>query len=120
MANLLAKELRSLRESSGESLRQVEKESGVSNAYLSQLESGKILKPTPEILHKLAKHYGTSYSKLMFLAGYLKKDVKEGSQSLTPIQVELLREGEDLTEEEVQSVAAFIRYMRSERRGKPK
>jgi len=55
------------------SLRQVEEKSGkeVSNAYLSQLENGKILQPSPTILNKLAEIYGVDYMQLMELAGYL-------------------------------------------------
>jgi transcriptional regulator with XRE-family HTH domain len=55
------------------SLRQVEEASGkeVSNAYLSQLENGKILQPSPIILNKLAEIYGIEYTTLMQLAGYL-------------------------------------------------
>ena len=43
-----------LRQAAQLTLREVEEASGVSNAYLSQLESGKIQKPSPVILHKLA------------------------------------------------------------------
>ena len=55
------------------SLRQVEEASGkeVSNAYLSQLENGKILQPSPTILNKLAEIYEVDYLALMELAGYL-------------------------------------------------
>ena len=116
--NLLGSELKKLRESKGDSLRQVEKQTGVSNAYLSQLESGKVTKPAPNILHKLSEHYGTSYKKLMELAGYLNRQNSSESEthSLTSLQVELLREGEDLTADEVKAVAAFIRYVRAERK----
>lgn len=55
------------------SLRQVEETSGkeVSNAYLSQLENGKILQPSPTILHKLAEIYKIEYITLMEIAGYM-------------------------------------------------
>lgn len=55
------------------SLRQVEEASGkeVSNAYLSQLENGKIQQPSPTILNKLAEIYKIEYITLMELAGYL-------------------------------------------------
>ncbi len=48
-----------LRQAAGMSLRGVEKASGeqVSNAYLSQLETGKIPNPSPAILHELAEVY---------------------------------------------------------------
>jgi transcriptional regulator with XRE-family HTH domain len=43
----------------------------VSNAYLSQLEHGKINKPSPNILHTLASIYGVAYETLMEKAGYI-------------------------------------------------
>ena len=52
------------------SLRAVEREIGVSNAYLSQLENGKIQKPSPVVLHKLSILYEISYSEILHLAGY--------------------------------------------------
>lgn len=55
------------------SLRRVEELSNkqVSNAYLSQLETGKIQQPSPNILHTLAEIYGIEYTQLMQIAGYL-------------------------------------------------
>lgn len=54
-------------------LREVEEATGreVSNAYLSQLENGKISRPSPNILHALARVYGVSYDTLMEKAGYI-------------------------------------------------
>lgn len=54
----------------GLSLRTVEAETNVSNAYLSQLETGKIRTPSPTVLHTLALRYGVAYERLMALAGY--------------------------------------------------
>ena len=55
------------------SLRQVEEASSkeVSNAYLSQLETGKITQPSPNVLNTLSEIYGISYVQLMERAGYL-------------------------------------------------
>ncbi len=51
--------LADLRTAKGLSLRQVEEatDRAVSNAYLSQLEKGKIQKPSPNVLHSLAEVY---------------------------------------------------------------
>jgi transcriptional regulator with XRE-family HTH domain len=68
--NYLGKYLQASRENKRFSLRAVEKAIGISNAYLSQLESGKIKQPSPSILHKLAELYEISYSDAMKLAGY--------------------------------------------------
>lgn len=61
---------KALREAKGLTLRGVEKETDVSNAYLSQLESGKIKQPSPINLHKLAQFYGVRYELLMEKVGY--------------------------------------------------
>src|SRR4029450_1024606 len=65
--------LADLRTAKGLSLREVEEATGkaVSNAYLSQLENGKIRKPSPNVLHHLAAAYVVPYEALMEKAGYL-------------------------------------------------
>ena len=66
----LGRYLKSLRQQRELTLRAVEKETEVSNAYLSQLEGGKIRNPSPTVLHKLSRFYGSSYATLMKSAGY--------------------------------------------------
>jgi transcriptional regulator with XRE-family HTH domain len=64
--------LKGLRESQGHTLRDVENSRiGVSNAYLSQLEQGKIGNPSPHFLHKLSGFFGVPYELLMRKAGYI-------------------------------------------------
>ena len=63
--------LKSLRKRQHMSLRDVERESGVSNAYLSQLESGDRPPPRPEMLKKLARAYNVTVRELLLRAGYL-------------------------------------------------
>jgi len=63
--------LKSLRERQRMSLRDVERESGVSNAYIAQLERGDRPAPSPEILRKLAKPYKVTVRELLMRAGYL-------------------------------------------------
>lgn len=55
------------------SLREVEEatRNEVSNAYLSQLENGKIVQPSPRVLYALARALNTDYEALMTRAGYL-------------------------------------------------
>jgi transcriptional regulator with XRE-family HTH domain len=69
--NRLSLELKQLREIHGYSLRKVEEATGISNAYLSQLERGDAAKPSPEKLARLAEFYKVTYEQLMELAGYL-------------------------------------------------
>jgi len=75
----LSEELRRIRGIRGLSLRKVEKQTGISNTYLSQLETGKAERPSPHILHKLAAVYDVPYESLMQAAGYLEKPSQKKS-----------------------------------------
>ncbi|MEQ8906025.1 helix-turn-helix domain-containing protein [Ekhidna sp.] len=61
---------KALRESKGLTLRNVEKITDISNAYLSQLESGKVKQPSPNNLYKLSEAYEVPYETLMGKVGY--------------------------------------------------
>lgn len=50
--------LRLLRELSRKTLKSVEKETGISNPYISQVENGHIKKPSFDTVRKLLKCYG--------------------------------------------------------------
>jgi transcriptional regulator with XRE-family HTH domain len=69
--NELGALLADLRVAKGLSLREVEEatDKAVSNACLSQLENGKIKKPSPNVLHSLAEVYAVPYEALMEKAG---------------------------------------------------
>ena len=73
MKPTLGQYLASIRHDRKMSLRQVEEVSGkeVSNAYLSQLETGKIVQPNPHVLNTLSEIYRIDYVHLMELAGYV-------------------------------------------------
>jgi transcriptional regulator with XRE-family HTH domain len=63
--------LKDVRKARGLSLRDVEKVTGggVSNGYLSQLESGSIASPSAAMLHKLAQAYSLDYETLLSHGG---------------------------------------------------
>ena len=63
----LGKTLKEKRESIGFTLREVEDTTGVSNAYLSQLENDKIKKPSANILYKLSNLYKLQLNELISL-----------------------------------------------------
>lgn len=63
--------LKSLREKQRLSLREVEQESKVSNAYIAQIERGDRPPPSPDILRKLAPVYKITVKELLEAAGYL-------------------------------------------------
>lgn len=62
--------LKEIRKSKNLSLREAARRSKVSHPYLSQLESGRNKKPSPEIIRKIADGLNHPYNELMDLAGY--------------------------------------------------
>ncbi len=64
--------LRELRRARRLTLREVEEKSTVSNSYLSQVENGRILQPSPHVLQNLAAAYDVPYEHLMARAGYIR------------------------------------------------
>jgi transcriptional regulator with XRE-family HTH domain len=113
MSTALGEELRRLRLEKGVSLREVEKATEVSNAYLSQLENGKTEQPSPRVLHKLAEYYHIPYNRLMEIAGYLKPSENARANKVGSLQAALM--SGDLTEEEEKTVAQFIEFLRTQR-----
>ncbi|MFC0211122.1 helix-turn-helix domain-containing protein [Paenibacillus chartarius] len=63
--------LRDLRKLKGFTIRELADRSGVSAAYISQLENGNRGVPSPDVLMKLSEGLNVSYSSLMEIAGYL-------------------------------------------------
>src|SRR5712692_9246889 len=109
MGNVLGEELRRLRMEKGVTLREVEKATELSRAYLSQLENGKAEQPSPRVLHKLAEFYEVSYHRLMESAGYLRPSpvVKQGK--VGSVQAALM--SRDLSEDEERTVSQFIHFL---------
>lgn len=72
-ASALGTLIRKARQDVSMTLRDVEEATNkeVSNGYLSQLESGKITKPSPHILYALSTALSTDYETLMQRAGYI-------------------------------------------------
>jgi transcriptional regulator with XRE-family HTH domain len=114
-SNSLGAVLRRAREALGHTLRAVERETGISNAYLSQLETGKIEKPSPNFLFKLAGFYSLSYDQLMEMAGYIsKREITPSTpRSLSGVALAAV---EDLTPEEQGMLMDYIGYLRSRRK----
>ena len=111
MANELGSTLSDLRRVKGLSLRAVEHATGkmVSNAYLSQLENGKIKKPSPNVLHSLAEVYVVPYEALMEKAGYLLPP-KRGGGRRRRLAVFAI---DDLTAEEEEELLKYLAFLRS-------
>jgi HTH-type transcriptional regulator, competence development regulator len=109
----LADELRRIRGIRGVSLRQLEELTGISNAYLSQLETGKAEKPAPAVLYKLAKVFNVPYEALLEAAGYLTPSDTKTAKKPSAMQAALL--SAKLSLDEQKQVADFISFLRSKR-----
>ena len=97
------------------SLRDVEEATSknVSNAYLSQLEHGKITKPSPAILHSLAEVYKIPYEGLMRRAGYLPStnradDATHGRAATFAV--------DNLTQDEEKELLQYLTFLRKKKK----
>jgi transcriptional regulator with XRE-family HTH domain len=107
-----------LRHAAKMSLREVEEAAEVSNAYVSQLETGKVGKPSPDVLHRLADAYAarlppkgpvaSSFEKMMELAGHIMPEKKGGARAgRLPTFV-----AEELTTEEEDELLKYLAFLR--------
>jgi len=108
MTDMLGAYLKRVRTQRGLTLRVVEEKTGISNAYLSQVENGKIVKPSPSILHKLAQYYDISYEYLLALAGHPLPD-RDAKAPVFRISNDLL----ELSEEDRDMVLDYVRFLKS-------
>lgn len=105
----LGDELRSCRESKKFTLREIEEMTGISNAYLSQLENNKIKKPSANILYKLANIYEVDFDFLLEAAGVIeRKEREKGPRSLSGFALY----SDDLTSEEEDELVKYLKYLR--------
>lgn len=100
--------LQSARNKSGFSLRAVEEATGISNAYLSQLEQGKIKRPSPVILYKLSDVYKVPYADLFHLVGYPLPDTSIDNKSAS-----LASRIGPITQDEEESLIEYLEFLRS-------
>lgn len=105
--------LRSLREAKALTLRDVEEKSGISNAFVSQIESGKVKHPSPIMLHKLAEIYAVPYEGLLERVGY---PVPENSASAGRSASNIFRRLGSISEDEEQLLLDYLSFLRSRAR----
>lgn len=87
--------LRDMRKMKGFTIRELADRSGVSAAYISQLENGNRGIPSPDVLMKLSEGLNTSYSELMDIAGYLETSQANQQFESNPVNLRrFLRENE--------------------------
>lgn len=111
----LGRFLREARQRKQLTLRAVESTTAISNAYLSQLESGRIRQPSPTLLHKLSEIYGISYADAMRHAGYPVPGDERSGEAPRP----LARFGE-ITSEEEAALGEYLDFLRSKQRRGPR
>lgn len=109
----LGRHLANLRQTKGLTLRQVEEQTQgeVSNAYLSQVEHGKIASPSPNVLHSLSQVYGVPYGDLMERAGYVQPTASR-ADSAKHGRVPTFAQ-KNLTREEEDALLEYLAFLRS-------
>lgn len=100
--------IRNARKGKGLSLRALERLVGVSNAHLSQLETGRIEHPSMALLYSIAEALDLDYQLLLRLAGHLEPSSSKG----VTVPGVAFRGSADLTPEEADEVVRFIEQLK--------
>lgn len=93
------------------SLRTVEEMTGISNAYLSQIENDKIKKPSADILHKLATTYKIDFNYLLHIAGLVEKSSTENVSF-----GKFVFSKDNLTKDEEDELIHYLQFMRDRKK----
>ncbi|MCF8414645.1 MAG: helix-turn-helix domain-containing protein [Crocinitomicaceae bacterium] len=109
----LGKTLKSAREGLSLTLREIETETGISNAYLSQLENEKIKKPSASILYKLAAAYKIELNDLLRAAGIITQRLEEKDE-MSELEKEIAFYKSHLSEDEQRQVVTFMKFLKSQ------
>ncbi|MBX3535113.1 MAG: helix-turn-helix domain-containing protein [Xanthobacteraceae bacterium] len=106
--------LASIRSDRKLTLRQVEEATSkeVSNAYLSQIENGKIAQPSPNVLHALAEIYAIDFPQLMEMAGYITEKKKKEGEPERHGRIATFAE-HNLTPGEEEELMQYLKFMRN-------
>jgi HTH-type transcriptional regulator, competence development regulator len=94
------------------SLRDVERETGIHNAHLSQIEKGTIERPDPNILWSLSVLYELDFRRLLRLGGHVDKDTGGRKRSLLGTALHALG---DLSPGEQQEVLSYMSQLKRNR-----
>jgi transcriptional regulator with XRE-family HTH domain len=111
MVDKLGEVIRNAREAKGMTLRRLEAAVGVSNAHLSQLETGRIERPSMALLFALAEALDLDYPKLLRLGGH----TTAGNGASRAVPGVAFRDSDDLTPEEADEVLRFIDMLKKRR-----
>jgi transcriptional regulator with XRE-family HTH domain len=108
--------LRESRKATGLTLRGVQSKTGITNGYLSQIESNAVDRPSPNMLFKLAQTYGVDYSDLLVRAGHRIPSESADSSRTTALAGIPLRALEELTEDEAADLRNYLAFIQQKRR----
>jgi transcriptional regulator with XRE-family HTH domain len=109
----LGSTLKELREIHKLTLRQVDNATGISNAYLSQLENDKIAKPSANVLYKLSTLYNVELNTLLAAAGIIEKQAAPPNKLLNSIA---LSTESSLTNEEEDALLDYLNFLRQKQK----
>lgn len=109
----LGETLKKSRTNLGLTLRQIEDASGISNAYLSQLENDKIKKPSANILYKLSDLYKTELNDLLIAAGIIESPSKSTSKKNNDLTHMISSSVENLNNKQKKNVLDYIDFIKS-------
>ena len=114
----LGSTLRQSRELATLTLREVEEVTGISNAYLSQLENDKIKRPSASVLYKLASVYKIELDTLLVAAGIIEKTAQKKQE--VPVNQEWLKRlafySDNLSEDQKNQVLDYLKFLKSQKR----
>jgi len=109
----LGRTLKQYRDNISLTLRQVEEVTGISNAYLSQLENDKIKKPSANVLYKLASIYRVELETLLAAAGI----IQEASiESNPPLMRTIAFYAGNLSDDDKSKVVEFMQFLQSKKK----
>ncbi len=108
----MAGTLRDAREKRGWSLREVQRQTGIHNAHLSQIENATITRPDHNVLFALANVYELNYDKLLRMAGHIARRGDGRRNAYGPVAFKTLTE---LTDEEQREVVEYMVQLKDRR-----
>lgn len=108
--------LKNTRKNLGLTLRRVEELSGISNAYLSQLENDKIKNPSGNVLSRLSNLYKIPLKVLLNSGNDLEDLDEENNDIANSFAQKIAFSSKDLTEDEKNEVLKYLEFIKSHRR----
>lgn len=119
MGQKFGKFLKHLREERNMTLRDVEEQAHISNAYLSQVENGLRSTPTMKVLSRLAEAYGVPVSLLTEQAeAEIREQELDTKSAPAPDAAFVCRGYENLTEDNKKALKSYLSHLQNLQKGK--